>query len=110
MKYKGSTDTKKVLLVIEDCALLSHVDHHDDASGWRTFKEIEENYDLPKEQWEPKSLEKCWIIDVTGIPKEITWFELDNKHCEKIKDFLGVYKTRVEAEAAALKIKNLLRE
>ena len=77
---------------------LSRIDNHDWFATWLTLTEIQETFEIPEEVWEPKEGMNYWYINNRGMPELSRWdgheYDIDRKN------FLGVYKTREDADKA----------
>ena len=101
----GSTQT--VLEVIGQLVAISRTDP-DEAIRLFTEKQIlRAGWSFPKEQWEPKVGEEYYFIDGFGM---ISMELGDGGFLERArKSFLGIFRTKEEAQARLEEIKNLLK-
>jgi hypothetical protein len=107
LKTKKQSWSQKVLAICGDVYGISYIDKFDDFGCWKTLKELEENFDLPKEKWEPtKFKQNYWFIDSWGKPAN-TVFTADSD--EKRVMFGNCFQTKAEAELARDKIREVLK-
>lgn len=72
-----------------------------------TEDEVNQNYTLEEQPWEPKEGELYWYISSDAVPKTgMPWRndDIDNK----LKNFMGIYPTKEKAEEALVEIKRKL--
>lgn len=96
----------KVLEVLTNTVLLSDAFDQEKSACWYTVKELIENeYIITKEEWEPLFGETYWFID-SYVTNCGTWLNdlVDNGR----KNFLGIYKSKEDAEKALEEIKKKL--
>lgn len=105
LKQKNDGHIRKVLLVVDDVYFLSAHNSHDSTYFGCTLKEIEENYIVPKEEWEPKVGESCCYIGNGGTVIQSVWQV--GEHESNAKNFLGVYPDWKSAEEARDKIRHI---
>ncbi len=103
LKYKQRGWEFDVLEVFTNTAIIKESNNRDIAPAVWTFEKIEECFELPKEEWEPKVGEKCWFILSSGYISYAYW---EGSSGDKyIKDFMGIYKDQESAEEALAEIK-----
>ncbi len=106
IKHKRYEETRKVLEVLQNLVALSEPEDHESFWHWRSFKEIEENYILPEEEWKPGYDEMYWYINADGNVDYL--YHINKDYCNGCKNFLGIYRTKEDAEKALKDIKNKL--
>jgi len=92
--------------VLQNLVALSEPEDHESFWHWRSFKEIEENYILPEEEWEPEQGETIWLITNLGEVDYSFW--TNSNDFKKVTKFFGIYRTKQDAEKALKDIKNKL--
>jgi len=106
IKHRPTEYNRMVLEVFTNTALLSNLDNFEQGSLIVTFKEIQENYILPEEEWEPEINKPFYFINVLGDVDSTKW--MDESFDNRVKNFLGIYRTKEDAEKALKDIKNKL--
>lgn len=103
LKGEGFVKNRKVLEVLPNVVILDFLDYAGiPCKQIYTYAEIEEHFELPKEEWEPKKEERYWYINNEGYIYSSIW-ENDSVDYERI-NFLGIYQTQELAEQAKEKI------
>jgi hypothetical protein len=54
-------------------------------------------YTTEQDEWEPEEGDTVFRISGAGMISEMTWHE-DSEFCNSVRDLLGVYRTKKEAE------------
>lgn len=104
---KGS-NRRKVLEELGELRFVS-VDFgdHSETSFYATVDELERLGWKEEEEW-PKEGDKYWCIQGIGRLKEFIWYA-DDSTDRPIRDFMGVFRTRKEAEERMEKIKGFVK-
>lgn len=76
-------------------------------NDWYTDEEIEKYFELPKEKWEPDNKDYFYHINSQGCVECGTYLKESVADSNR-KRFGNIFRTKEEAEAAAVKIKELL--
>lgn len=104
---KDGGDSTKILEVFTNTASLSQADDFNIIRGIYSFKEIEDKFDHPKEEWSPKREENYYFI--FGSDFEINEDRNTNSMIDQIRiDLKNCFRTKEEAEQMAEKFKELL--
>jgi len=106
LTYKENNATRKVLEVFTNTVVISSHTDHNISAGIYSFKEIEEDYILPKEEWKPEYGNYYFFINASGLITQSTWMGDYTEQARK--NFLGIYRTKEDAEKALKDIKNKL--
>lgn len=103
---KDGEGSQKVLAVVGEIVCMSLRNKYERISDWYTREELEKYFNLPKEEWIPKDDENYFGIANNGVVFKAIWAndKIDNAR----KSFLGIYKTKEEAETALADIKKKL--
>lgn len=98
---------RKVLEAFPRMVALSWRNDHERMGGWYTEKDLREyghTWDEPV--WEPKYDEQYFFVADTGSVGWSSWD--DTSYSKAVRDFLGTYPTKAEAEKALAEIKRKL--
>lgn len=87
----------RVLEKTENLVCLSFTTNHDAVSDWNTLKEIEQNFTLPEEKWEPKEGDVYYFIEEGFRVNKCDWL---NNYIDRRRLSLGNY---FEDESSAQK-------
>ena len=108
LKYKSGEDKVKVLEVFTNTALVSASYDFEATANLYTFKEIEDRFEIPKEEWKPKLGEAYWFVGNLTAPVR-AYSSIDSFGTERMAVH-NCFKTEAEAEKACDAIKKLLKE
>lgn len=110
LKLKEENSNKKVRAILEDNALLSAEYDHERTSAWYSFKEIEEQFELPRGSWKPGNAENYYVPYPSTKDMYITesWFDYPSDYDCFERGLC--FRTKEEAIAAAEKMLNSLKE
>ena len=107
LKTKKQSWSQKVLSICGDVYGISYIDKFDDFGCWKTLKELEENYDLPKEKWRPNYEQGYFSVDMGGDIIEMNFTGTVGDK-ERIL-FRNYFFTKQEAILARDKIREVLK-
>lgn len=106
LKSRHTGNQRKVLAIADELYALSMPHDHDWFDKWATLSELERDYVIPEEEWEPENGDQYWYISNHGEIQSLVW--INGRGEIEIKNFLGVYRTKSLAEQALAEIKRKL--
>ena len=102
--------TCKILAVCDELYALSYdnaTDSDDRFKSWYTITQLKElGYTWDEPKWEPMEGKEYYFLKSDGSVESLLWN--DDSFDKGVRDFLGIYRTAEECEAAIADIKKKL--